>query len=282
EAVVLANPLGEANSAVRTTILPGLLTVAAYNLRHGAKHLALFEIGPVVHKEKAEIFNNDPRTKDLPQEDVRIAFLLLGGRYQGSWFEKGDLWGVGDAMGLIETIYELFDLEERLVREAKAPSGWHPSASARLFFGEKEVGVAGQIHPDVAKGFGLKEAVFAGEISLGALRSASVRDIAFHPLAKFPGTRRDIALLADKTIAAADIRDFLRQRAGGDSGSELVRDVWLFDVYEGKNLPEGQVSLAFAIEYQSPERTLNDDEVNKAFNEVIEELKTEFKVEIRS
>jgi phenylalanyl-tRNA synthetase beta chain len=123
--------------------------------------------------------------------------------------------------------------------------------------------------------------VYVAEVRLAPLARA-LRALGHRPLPRFPGTRRDIAVVARRDVPAETLRGFLAAHAGGKLGPSVVEQVRLFDVYTGKPIPETHVSLAFAIEYRSHERTLTDTEVGEAFAQVQDELKRHFEVEVRS
>jgi phenylalanyl-tRNA synthetase beta chain len=123
--------------------------------------------------------------------------------------------------------------------------------------------------------------VLLAQVSLEALDRSPRRAVKHQPLPRFPGTRRDIAVVAERSLGAETLRSFLEEHAGGDLGRESVERVSLFDVYRGKPIPPTHVSLAFAIEYRKPDRTLTDAEVNAAFDAVVARIKEEFDVEVR-
>ena len=281
EMLTLLNPLGEELSALRTSLLPGLLSVYARNHRQGSKDLRIFEIGRIFGtRTPAE--DEDPRDKVLPREEVRVACLIAGGRFQGQWYQRGDQVDFYDLAGTVESLVEAFDTQVGLHKTRAAVEGFNPHACASLHFGEVELGTMGQIHPDLADSYGVTEPVFVAELSIEALESVNPRLIRFKSLAKFPGTRRDIALIAPKNLPSESIRSFLQDHAGEGLEEEVVESVQLFDIYTGNPIPEDAVSLAFAIFYRSRKRTLTDDEVGPAFEAVLEKVKSEFGVEIRS
>ncbi|MEL6546144.1 MAG: hypothetical protein AAFQ82_16060 [Myxococcota bacterium] len=143
------------------------------------------------------------------------------------------------------------------------------------------MGWAGQLHPALLQPFEVEGPVYGAELSLTGLAAATGAPIEARPLPKFPSTRRDLALLAPREQASAELARFISEHAGGDLGSTVVEDVRLFDVYSGKGIPEDKVSLAFAIEYRHPARTLKDEEVNGAFQGVLDRVVKAFPVEIR-
>ena len=292
--VRLINPIGEELSALRTTLLPGLFDVAVTNTRQGVKSLKLFEIGTTFRKSERgsgrKVTTVDParaaeaesREAELVDERLEIGLLMFGGRYDGRWHERGETLDFSDLAGVLDDLFEAFDPREAVVRRPATIPGYHPHAGAELMVGDRRVGVAGIVHPDTLAHFGLSGTVVAAELSLEALGSVAKRAVAYRELPKFPGTRRDLAIVAERSLAAETVRSFIAAHAGGPMGQDVVERVWLFDVYSGKPIPDTHISLAFAIDYRSRERTLTDVEVNGAFEALQTSVKQTFGVEIRS
>ena len=276
----LLNPLGDELSALRTTLLPGLLTSLGTNQRRGAKSARLFEVGMTFHP-RAGRPDEDERDRDLPREDLRVGVVMFGGRYDSRWYESGQQVDFTDLAGAVENLVDAFDPEAALVRTAGPNVGLNPMASAALSVGGTVIGWGGQVHPDLLKEYELAGPVFAAEISLSALASVPRRIAKYAALGKFPGTRRDVAVIADRAMPAERIRNFVEQHAGGDAGSQVVEAVRLFDVYAGESIPKDKVSLAFAIQYRSPERTLTDAEIAPVFEALVKRLQSELGVEVR-
>ena len=277
----LVNPLGEELSALRSSLIPGLLSVCSRNIRQGVKHLRIFEIGRIF-ETRTPAAEEDPRDKDLPSEDVRVAFLLLGGRFGGGWYEGDAKVDFHDLSGTMESLIASMGCAMPLSRVPLAKEGWNPHACAELQIGPERIGFMGEIHPDIAQQYGLGESVFAAEISLSVLERLEKRSISFQPLPKYPGTRRDLAVIASKDLTSESVQRFLKENAGGALGKGVIENVQLFDIYKGNPIPAGHVSLGFAIFYRSKDRTLTDEEVGPAFEAVLEKVKLKFGVEIRS
>ena len=292
--VRLVNPIGEEVSALRTTLLPGLVDVALTNIRQGAKTLKLFEVGTTFRKsdrgsgrvvktiDAARASAAESREAELVDERLEVGMLMMGGRYDGRWHERGEVMDFSDLAGVLDDLFEAFDPKEAVVRRPAAIPGYHPHAGAELMVGDRRVGVAGLVHPDTLAHFGLTGVVVAAEVSLEALGTVPKRDVIYRALAKFPGTRRDLAIIVDRALSAETLRSFIADNAGGPMGKDVVERVALFDVYAGKPIADTHISLAFAIDYRSRERTLTDVEVNGAFEALQARVKDAFQVEIRS
>jgi len=280
EPVRILNALGEELSAMRMSLLPGLLKVLATNQRRGAKHVRLFEVGTVFHKRTADP-SEDERERDLPHEELRAGILLFGGRHQGRWYEAGETVDFSDVAGVTDSLIDAFSPATALGRAPSTSSVLNPHCSATLQLDGKAVGYLGMVHPQLLARFDVTGPVYVGEVTLAALTAAR-RVLRYAPLPRFPGTRRDVAVIAERGVPAETLRAFLAEHAGGKLGSSVVEEVRLFDVYSGKPVPETHVSLAFAIEYRSSDRTLTDAEVGEAFLAVQDALKQKFRVEVRS
>jgi phenylalanyl-tRNA synthetase beta chain len=276
----IANPLGEELSALRVSLLPGLLSVLGHNQRHGATTVRAFEIGTTFHP-RTPAPGEDERDRHLPREVRRLGLVMWGGRHSGRWYERGERIDFSDLAGVIENVADQVGVGAAIERRPAALPAMHPNAGAELTWQGTGVGFAGQLHPDRVAALGLVGPVLVAELDLDTLVSTPVVTRAFEPLPRFPGTRRDIAVVAPRTIAAEKIRQFLQENAGGDMGISVVERVRLFDVYGGKPIPETHVSLAFAIDYRNAARTMTDTEVNAAFDAVVEGVRQTFNVEVR-
>ncbi|MBN1962344.1 MAG: phenylalanine--tRNA ligase subunit beta [Deltaproteobacteria bacterium] len=280
EPLKIINPLGEELSALRTSLLPGLLNVLSHNQRFGQKDIRIFEIGSVF-SSRDKVEDEDPRDRDLPQENLVAGLLICGGRYQSLWYERGENVDFSDLSGIIEDLSQTFQLTEPIRSMPATKSILNPYCSATISLEDRAIGYAGQLLPEICEQFDICGPVYVAEIELASF--AALRNkISYKPLPKYPKTRRDIAIIAPCNIPAEKIRAFLLQNAGGKLGSEVIEQVRLFDVYKGKPISDSHVSLAFAIDYRSRERTLTDSEVSEAFNFVQDALKKQFQVEVRS
>ncbi len=279
EPVRIINPLGEELSALRTSLLPGLLGVLGHNQRHGAKHVRIFEVGVTFRKREGTL-EEDERDRGLPQECKQLGLLMFGGRAKGRWYEGGASVDFYDLAGVVDNLADAFDPQAPLLRRPGEIAPANPHCAAVLELAGTKVGWAAQLDPRLLTSFGVEGPVFYAELELASLEKA--RQAHFEQLPRFPGTRRDIAIIVERSLPAETLRDFLLTHAGGKLGREVVEDVRLFDVYSGKSIADQKVSLAFAIDYRSRERTLTDAEVGEAFAALQSELKRRFDVEIRS
>lgn len=308
--VELLNPLGTDQRCLRTTLQIGLLASLSRNLRRGQNGARLFEIGtvfwqrPQAEPAKPGAGMEAPQGEDgapvlsekdarlaacnavLPHEEVHIGAVLHGPRHPQRFYDGQARLNFADAKGDLEALLEAYDPAARIVYRDIDTAILNPYARAQVVAERDDaqpvvLGWIGQLDPAYAQTQSLPTDVFALELSLTALQSVPRRRLLAKPLPKFPTTRRDLAVVAPVSLPAEQLRQFVVAHAGGALGPQVVDDVQLFDVYSGKGVADGMVSLAFAIRYMSHERTLTDAEVTPAFLAMLEQLKAAFGVEVR-
>ncbi len=272
EYVRLLNPISSERVVMRQTVLAGVLEIAAANLRH-TDNVRLFEIGPV--------FLTRPGEK-LPAEPRRLALVLTGKRRAEFWADSSEGQTANppldffDIKGIAEALAVDLHLAEVTYQPASAPY-LHPGRAADLAVGGKIIGSFGQLHPKVAEAYALGDrAMLAGELDVENLQAVTPGRYAYTPVARFPAALRDIAVVVDRDVTAERLVKEIRA-AGGD----LLRDVRLFDIYQGGSIPEGKKSLAFALTYQADDRTLTDKEVDRAHKKIEDRLRHTLKALIR-
>lgn len=257
----ITNPLGEDFSIMRTTVLPSLLNNLAYNYSHRIPAVSLFELGTIYCPA---IKNGMADAETLPQEKK---ILALGSYGQLNFFAFK---GIIEAM-----IRELHIPNVSFLPETENPS-YHPGRCARIVTDGQELGIFGTVHPSVAKSFELSGEVLAAELSVDVLLHANTPIRRYQPLPKFPASSRDIAMLVDDAVAAASLESAIRDAAGS-----ILENVKLFDVYKGEGIPEGQKSMAYSIILRAPDRTLTDEECDKAMRNSIAALEKQFNAVLR-
>jgi phenylalanyl-tRNA synthetase beta chain len=179
--------------------------------------------------------------------------------------------------GVIQELFKKMGVSDvKYVAEASDET-YHPGRCARLMAGEQCIGIMGEIHPDAAANFGLDGVrVYCCELMFGAVARKAKTEIVYQPLPKYPSTSRDIALLVDEEMEVGKIEDVIREK-----GKSILESVRLFDVYRGKQVEEGKKSVAFALVFRDPERTLKDEEVREKQENVVAALEKEFGAELR-
>jgi phenylalanyl-tRNA synthetase beta chain len=266
----LANPLSEEQPAMRATLLPGLVAAARRNASRGHTDLALYEVGRVFRGDVAPESGERPgvqgRPEDheweslnslLPRQPHHVAGLLSGAREPQGWWGPERAAGWADA---IEAVRVLADVAGASVDVTTGNDpAFHPGRCASITINGVVIGHAGELHPRVIEATGLPERSAAFEVDLDAIIDASVEIRPAHAIGSQPVAKEDVALVVDRSMPAADVERAVRAGAG-----ELLESVRLFDVYEGPQVPEGKKSLAFALRFRAPDRTLSADETAAA------------------
>ncbi|MFF7793422.1 phenylalanine--tRNA ligase subunit beta [Streptomyces sp. NPDC007991] len=273
--VKLSNPLSDEEPALRTTLLPGLLTALRRNDGRGSHDLALFETGLVFRPREeqriAAVLPVDRRPTDeelaelnaaLPEQPRYAAVVLAGAREQAGWWGKGRPADWADAVQAARSVAREAGAELIIRKGQYGP--WHPGRCAELAVtvdgAERVVGHAGELHPRVVKALGLPARTCAMEIDLDAVESAGDATARAPRISTFPVATQDVALVVDAVVPAAEVEQALREGAG-----ELLESIRLFDVYENaEQLGEGRKSLAYALRFRAPDRTLTVDEASAA------------------
>ncbi|MEQ7005961.1 phenylalanine--tRNA ligase subunit beta [Actinopolymorpha sp. B17G11] len=275
-ALRLANPLSEEQPLLRTTLLPGLLDTARRNVGRGMTDLALFEVGLVFRPESdtppAPRLPVDDRPTDeeiaaldaaLPRQPRRVGVVLCGERERSGWWGAGRQAGWADAIQAARLVAGAAGVDLEVRADEHAP--WHPGRCAILRVDGRLVGHAGELHPKVVEAYGLPARACAMELDLSLL-GARTGPVAAPTVSPYPPAKEDVALTVDAGVPVADVEAALREGAG-----ELLESVRLFDVYTGAQIAEGTKSLAFALRFRAPDRTLTDAEVGAAKQAAVDE-----------
>ena len=267
--VTLSNPPAPDRNVMRHSILASVMEATAANSRHAAR-IALFEIGDVYIAGEDEL---------LPDELTRLAIVMTGKRAAAGWGHNDDsTLDFLDLKGALDAFFA--DLHLPVSYEAATHPTWRPGRTARLLAGETQIGVMGELHPGVVKGFEVRaergQAVLAADLDLEALLPLIPDHYRYTSLPTFPPVREDLALVVDMSIPAAAVEEALRR-----SGGALLRDVTLFDVYEGSQLPPGKKSLAYHLTFQAPNRTLTDEDVSKQRGRLLKLLDQQLGAKLR-
>ncbi|TDC90584.1 phenylalanine--tRNA ligase subunit beta [Saccharopolyspora aridisoli] len=266
--VSVLNALESDKSQLTTTLLTGLLDTLQRNVARGHRDVALFHIGqisqPSADQPAVPEVGVDARPTDeqiagllaaLPAQPTRVATVLAGQREQAGWWGKGRAANWADAIQAARVVASAAGVELTVRNAEYAP--WHPGRCAELLVGETVVGHAGELHPKVVETLGLPKRTSAMELDLDALPLVERR--AAPAISAYPPVLMDVALVVDSSTASSDVVEAVR--AGG---GELLEDVRLFDVYTGEQLDEGKKSLALALRFRAPDRTLKQEEATEA------------------
>jgi phenylalanyl-tRNA synthetase beta chain len=263
EAIPLANPLRAEEAWLRTRLLPGLLHTVARNQRLGAGSLSIFEVGVVF------------RAADPVEERRRVGLVMWGAAGEG-WTADGRAFDVLDARGAVEALLEDLGVGGWALGE---PLGepFHPGRSARVLLEGRPVGIIGELHPRKATSLDIEGRVAVAELDLEPLRAAASRTFRLVEVPRYPPIRRDLAFVLGEEVPAGAVQSALEAAAG-----ELLDRSLLFDVFRGGVIPQGRKSLAFALEFRAPDRTLTDEEVEPVIDAVVDRLRSELGAELRT
>ncbi|MFD0362283.1 phenylalanine--tRNA ligase subunit beta [Nocardia sp. GCM10030253] len=262
------NPLDAERPELATTLLPGLLEVAARNISRGARDLAVYGIAQVVltgpNVKPIEPLLVDRRPTDeqiaelidsLPAQPVHVAAVLTGRRDpRGPWGPGREV-EAADAFALADAVADAAGVT--IERRATAHLPWHPGRCAELLVDGETVGYAGELHPAVLERAGLPPRTCAVELDLDALPLRESRPVPV--VSPFPAVLQDVSVSVEKSVAAASVESALRT-----GGGELLEDIALFDVYEGSQAGAGRKSLTYALRFRATDRTLTEDEASAA------------------
>ena len=253
--VVLPNPMSVDKSIVRTTLIPSLLNVYNYNKAHKVNDIMLYEIS---------------KTYDINyHEESKISGLLKGNYIESSWARKTPV-DFYLTKGIVENVLDSLGFKNRYTFIPKVLPGLHPGISASILLDREEIGIIGRVHPSISK-----DEIYVFELSLNKLMK-EVKPIKYKEAYKYPSIEKDMAFILAKDIPAANIIDIIKKQGG-----HLLKEVTVFDVYEGENVSPNEKSIAFKLTFQAENRTLTDEEVMDIFYKIIDKVKLEFKAELR-
>jgi phenylalanyl-tRNA synthetase beta chain len=262
----LRNPIDENRDVLRTTLVGGLLDCVARNFNHATRNLRLFEIGVCFRHVESE----------RPDESERLTLAATGARNEHDWQAASVRMDFYDLKGAVEAVCAAMGLRQPAFKTETAIEALHPGRSASIWLDAQPVGEIGQVHPRVAAHYKFKQPVFVAELNLSRLLLADADEVRYHPLAKFPTVVRDIAVLLDTSVEYGEI-----ERAVMAAEIPTLLGVRLFDRYTGGELPEGKHSLALSLRYRAEDRTLTDEEIAAAHEQVSRLLQARFRAEIR-
>jgi phenylalanyl-tRNA synthetase beta chain len=262
--VHVANPLSVQQSVLRSALLGSILATARANLRHHAR-IALFEISRTWRGPMGP----------LPDERRHVALLLTGPREQPGWSTPATPFDFFDVKGTVDALCAAFGVHPTY-ESAQTPH-LHPGRSARVSLGGIPLGVLGQLHPTLAEELDFGDrTVQVAELDVEVLLAQRPGGMQAVTPPRFPPAERDIAVVLDEAVPHADVERVIR-----DAGGALLASVRLFDVYRGDPIPAGKRSMAFALRYQAPDRTLDDAEIDAAHARVEEALRATLGAQVR-
>ncbi|WKA59924.1 phenylalanine--tRNA ligase subunit beta [Planococcus shenhongbingii] len=263
ETTQLLMPMSEERSTLRQSLLPHLLESVTYNTARRMDSVAMYETGAVFLKTEGELLN----------EEEHLAVAMTGLWLDNSWQGEKKAVDFFVLKGIVEGLAAKLGVE--LAFERGQMDDLHPGRTAFIMLNGNRVGVIGQLHPTEQKARDLKNTIVM-ELNMAALLNVESEALVYTPVPRYPSISRDVALVLSKIVEAGTIETVIR-----NAGGKLLKDVRVFDLYEGDNLEEGKKSVAFSLTYFDPEKTLTDEEVTNVHEKVLSAL-TEVGAELRS
>lgn len=264
EVVKLQNPLSEEHSVMRTWLLPGLVEVLRRNFHRRVVNGAIFEIGRVFF----------PRPPGLPEERPVLAAAGMG-EIAGGWNSRALAVDYYFFKGVLETVLAKIGISTSFLPESGHPA-FHPGRTARIARGTEELGILGEIHPDVLESLEIPLRVVAFELDFAKVMALAKEQLKYVPLPRFPAVQRDLAVVVARDVPARTVEEIIKQ-----AGGPLLRSVTLFDVYEGEQVKKGYRSLAFTLKFFATDRTLTVEEITSSLEKIAARLAQKVGAEIR-
>ena len=240
----IQNPLGEDTSIMRTIALPSMLDILSRNYAYHNKAAKLYELAKIYLPVEGQVLPEEPK------------MLLLGTYGAGETFFslKGELEAIMTGLRLPKATYAA----------VKDNPSYHPGRCASVSINGQLLGYMGQVHPQVAKNYGMDGEIYCAELDFTKMTGLVLPEPTYVPLPKYPSVSRDLALVCDEAVTVAAAEEVIRASAG-----KLLRDVRLFDIYRGTGIPEGKKSMAFSLELRSDDRTLTDADSEAVMSKVL-------------
>ncbi len=263
--VEILNPISEDLKWLRPSLMPGLLGVVYQNVSHQVRNVKVFEVGIVMSGS----------TGETPAETQRLGIAFSGTDMGENWaFHPSDL-GLQDLQGILESLAGLVTGE--LVMVPSAEPVFDGDCSFRVELDGKRIGKCGKVSGQTLKTFSIKSDVFALEVDFDELVAKRRVTSQYLALPRYPSIERDIAVVVDETLQSRAVVNAI-----SEASDENLREIIVWDVYRGKQVPSGKKSIAYRLIFQNESKTLTDNEIDHVFNKIVDSLKREFGAELRS
>jgi phenylalanyl-tRNA synthetase beta chain len=258
EMVKVLDPMSEDRNTLRYSLIPSLISIYDYNKARGNKDISIYEIGKGFSK-----------IGDNYQEENKLAILMTGTYSLGLNSKKVDFYIL---KGILEELLEYLGYQNRYsLKVEDIPNELHPGQSASIILNNVKIGIIGKVHPSVTK-----DDIYVLEINLDKLFTFRVKEMQYKEISKFPGISKDVAFIIDKKIPASDIMTVIKKEGG-----KLLKNISIFDVYEGDKLEKNERSIAFSLTFEDASRTLNEEEVMEIFNRIINTVENKLNAKVR-
>lgn len=268
-AVPIMNPITDEFPLLRTTVVSSILETVARNLSRKNDDIRIFEIGSVFTPKALPM-------AELPIEKVMISGAISGKRDVASWNQGKEMVDFYDAKGIIEVLFAKLGISKYTV-EAGEHYAMHPGKTAIFKKGKEIIAYVGEVHPEVQNNMDISKKTYLFEMDAQVLMKYSVLTCSYQSLPKYPAISRDLAMLVSTEVTASEVEKTIVKSAGS-----LLKDIHLFDVYTGEQVAEGKKSLAFSLQFQSADKTLTDEEIDKSYNAILVQLEKAFDAKLRS
>lgn len=256
ENAVLPNPMSTDKSIVRTTLIPSLINIYEYNKARKVNDILIYEISKTYDKN----YN----------EDVKLSILMKGNYITNDWMNskiKVDFYLI---KGIVENILNYLGFKNRYTFEKDLINHLHTGISASILVDRQKLGIIGRVHPSL-----LKDEVYVCELSLTKLNK-EVKPLKYKESSKYPEIIKDVAFIVPKSLTSGEIVETIKK-----AGGRLLSSIDVFDVYTGENVKKNEKSIAYTLTFKDDTRTLNDEEVNAVFRNIIDKVIEKFNVELR-
>lgn len=260
-AIPILNPISEEFPYMRTTLVPAVIEAAKRNIAQQNKDLWLFETANVYEPKLLPL-------TEVPHERPMACGIMMGKVTEAAWNQAQRDTDFYDVKGVVDGLLAKLGLTQYNIQPS-SESYYHPGVSAHYTVNGVTIANYGELHPQVVKNFDLSGKVYMFEIDLEAVLSITVPPFRYQSFSKFPGTSRDLAIVAPVSVTSGDIVALIKEHGG-----EYLESVSIFDVYEGEHIEAGYRSLAYNLQFRSMEGTLNDEDIDGAIQAIIDALAT--------
>lgn len=257
QCIRILNPLGEENSIMRNNMIASVMDILSVNYSQRNKNVRVFEIGKIYKADKLPLEKLAEETK----------MLAIGGYGDMDFFHM---------KGILEDMFETIGVVDYSFDTAPEETPFHPGKTATVFIKGKAAGTVGEIRPDVANLYEIDENVYVAQIKLQDIIDGVDTERSYTKINRYPAVTRDIAMLVDDEIKAAQVEAVIKKYGG-----KMLESVTLFDVYKGKQIPEGKKSMAYSASFRAADRTLSDNDINKVMEKILKMLAKELGAELR-
>ena len=262
DTISVRNPLSDQQEVMRTTLMPGILKAINYNINMNNSNIKLFEISNIYFQQEAKL-----------KQQQNLVFAVSGSSVY-DWNKNQEQMNIFYLKGILKTLFDSLNIKVSF-EETQHP-GFEDGETMAVLSSDKMLGIIGKISSRVQENFNIKTPAYAAEISMPGLAENFRAYKQFKQFSRFPKSERDISMYVNIDIVFADIKRTIKQSAGS-----ILKNIELKEEYKGKQVPQGQRSLLIKLTYQSDDRTLREEEIERSLNTIKEKLVQELNVELR-